>query len=95
LPSSGRILSPVRSSAAGAGRRLDAFARHLRLLPAVPGVRFLDSVAAIADEGAAMGHCAASYAESAVRGECYLFHVEHDGELATAEVAPDGRVVQV
>jgi len=41
-----------------------------------------------------MQNCAASYAERAVRGWCYLFHVVHDGEEATVEVDYAGRVVQ-
>lgn len=64
-------------------------------LPPIAGVTFLDSVGRIVDEGAVMGHCAADYAQDAVTGNCYLFHLEHDGEMATAEISPDGLVVQV
>jgi len=63
-------------------------------LPGVAGVEFLGTVARIAEEGAAMGNCVASYAESAVTGQCYLFHVEHGGEMATVEVALSGQVSQ-
>ena len=41
-----------------------------------------------------MNNCIASYAESAVAGRCYLFHVTHDGEEASVEIDPRGRVRQ-
>lgn len=63
-------------------------------LPDIPGVTFLDNVEAVCREGAAMGHCIASYAAFAVNGACYLFHVEHNGETATVEVDPAGPAVQ-
>lgn len=49
---------------------------------------FLDTVAAVRQEGVLMGHCVASYADRAVQGYCYLFHIEHCGEMATVEIAP-------
>jgi hypothetical protein len=64
-------------------------------LPGAEGVEFLGTVARVADEGAQMNHCAASYAKAAVAGRCYLLHVEHGGEHATAEVSPQGEVWQV
>jgi hypothetical protein len=64
------------------------------VLPAIPGVRFLDTVGAVCEEGAALGHCVATYATDAVRGHTYLFHVEHAGDQATVQMAPDGRIVQ-
>lgn len=63
-------------------------------LPVIPQVTFLATVAAVCAEGQAMQHCVATYAEPAVRGECYLFHVEHQGETATVEVHPDGDIGQ-
>ena len=36
-----------------------------------------------------MNNCIASYAESAVAGRCYLFHVTHDGEEASVEIDPE------
>jgi hypothetical protein len=63
-------------------------------LPATPGVSFLASVAAICTEAERMQHCVASYIESAVRGNCYLFHVHRNGEEATVEVGCEGRVRQ-
>ena len=62
--------------------------------PDTPAIRFLATVADVAAEGAAMGHCIASYAHSAVHGQCFLFHVEHEGEQASVQVGPDGQVVQ-
>ena len=41
-----------------------------------------------------MNNCVASYARSAVRGLCYLFHVDHAATEATIEVDRAGRVVQ-
>jgi len=63
-------------------------------LPEVPGIRFLDTVAAIRAEAAAMDHCIADYADGAVGGRCYLFSVTHRGTRASIEVSPEGRVVQ-
>jgi hypothetical protein len=63
-------------------------------LPAIPGVRFLDTVAAVVEEGQRMENCVGGYATGAVYGSCYLFHVEHDGEEATVEVCPTTRRVR-
>jgi PcfJ-like protein len=63
-------------------------------LPGIPGITFLGTVARIAEEGALMGNCVASYAERAADGDCYLFHADHDGEMATIEVTRDGTVAQ-
>lgn len=63
-------------------------------LPQPPEIRFLDTVGAVAEEGASMRHCIASYAHTAVEGESYLFHVEHGGETASVQVSRTGRVVQ-
>ena len=63
-------------------------------LPQKDGVRFLQTVGDICKEAEEMGHCIASYAKKAVRGECYLFHVEREGEGASVEVSPKGYVVQ-
>ena len=65
-----------------------------QVLPEIPGVTFLDSVGSVCQEGADMGHCVGTYAEAAVRGHCYLFHVERNGDSATIELAPNGQVVQ-
>jgi len=64
-------------------------------LPETPGVTFLDTVGAICQEGADMDHCAASYARRAVEGHHFLFHIEHDGDRATAQVGYQGGVVQI
>ena len=80
--------------------KLDALGRSAKTslppipLPDLPGVRFLDNVEAVAEEGVKMRHCAISYTDDAVNGFAYLFHVEHDGELATVEVGHDGKVRQ-
>jgi len=63
-------------------------------LPNIEGVEFLDTVGAIWQEGVRMGHCVAAYAPYAVNGNSFLFHVEHDGYMATVEVGDDGRVRQ-
>ena len=42
-----------------------------------------------------MKHCIATRAYDAVRGNAYLFHVEHKGQSASVEVSPySGNVVQ-
>lgn len=58
------------------------------------GVRFLSSVGDVVQEGTDMQHCIAKYAEKAVSGHSYLFHVEHQGERASVEVDWYGHVVQ-
>lgn len=63
-------------------------------LPRAEGVRFLTTVGDICREGVDMRHCIASYAARAVDGNCYLFHVEHNGEHSTVAVARDGRDVE-
>lgn len=63
-------------------------------LPENKDLRFLATVEDICAEGSVMQNCIASYAIRAVRGDCYLFHAEHNGEMASIEVSPSGRVVQ-
>lgn len=63
-------------------------------LPREEGIEFLAEVERICREGQFMGNCVGSYANLAVRGEAYLFHAEHKGEHATAQVSPQGRVIQ-
>jgi hypothetical protein len=63
-------------------------------LPAIEGVRFLDTVSEVCAEAERMGHCVASYIDLAVQGNCYLFHVTYKGEEATVEVGCEGKVRQ-
>ena len=63
-------------------------------LPQIEGVRFLATVGDVADEGNRLEHCIGTYAQRAVQGECYLFHVDHLGEEASVEVSPYGAVIQ-
>jgi hypothetical protein len=63
-------------------------------LPDIAGIRFLGSVGDLIEESRRMRHCIAVYAQRAVRGECYLFHVDRGGEQASVEVAADGSVRQ-
>lgn len=63
-------------------------------LPNNPSIKLLDTYQSVVEEGNTMGHCIASYAETAVRGGCYLFHVDYKGEPASVEVSPDGYVRQ-
>jgi hypothetical protein len=63
-------------------------------LPQLPGVRFLETVGDVLAEGEKMGHCIARYATRAVSGRCYLFHVECNGQNASVELDPSGRVRQ-
>ncbi len=61
-------------------------------LPVVPRITFLSTVAEIIEEGVRMQHCIAEEASGAVKGYCFLFHVEHRGEHASVEVLPNGEV---
>ena len=63
-------------------------------LPQVDGIRFLATVGDLCNESNTMQHCIGYYAERARDGECFLFHVEHEGEQASVEVSPCGFVVQ-
>lgn len=63
-------------------------------LPDVDGIEFLASVNRVRAEARRMDNCIASYARSAVAGECFLFHVRHRGEHASVEVDPRGNVRQ-
>ena len=63
-------------------------------LPEIDGVRFLATVQDVFDESMLMDHCVDAYSLNAVRGKYYLFHVEHEGEMATVSVTGAGRVSQ-
>lgn len=63
-------------------------------LPKIPGVEFLASVDRIYAEARMMDNCIASYASSAVSGDCYLFHVKYGGKHASIEIDPLGHVRQ-
>ena len=63
-------------------------------LPQVEGIRFLASVGDLCNESSMMQHCIRHYAKRASDGECYLFHVEHEGDQASVEVSPFGFVAQ-
>jgi len=63
-------------------------------LPEDNAITFLACADDIFKEGLLMHHCIASYATAAVRGQCYLFHVEYQNTLASVMVNPQGQVVQ-
>ena len=63
-------------------------------LPAQPGVHFLANVGEVLSEGKRMKHCIGGYAGRAVQGHCFLFHIDHEGECASVEIDPAGRVRQ-
>lgn len=64
-------------------------------LPEDANIKFLSTVGDVYEEGEKMGHCVASYANAAVQGNCYLFHIDFNGEMATAEVSKDGYISQI
>lgn len=64
-------------------------------LPTDKGIIFLKDVGEVVHEGEVQHHCIGSYAKHAVRNQCYLFHIEHNGETASAQVnAITGEVSQ-
>jgi len=63
-------------------------------LPEVEHIYFLNDYGMVVEEGEAMQHCIANYAEAAVKGRCYLFHVNYEDEMASVEVNPTGFVNQ-
>lgn len=63
-------------------------------LPVIPGIRFLSTVGAIVEEGQSMHHCIATYAQRAVSGQSFLFHVDHAGHQASVEVDRKGTIGQ-
>jgi hypothetical protein len=63
-------------------------------LPDVSGIRFLRTVEDVALEGQRMNHCVVTRARAALRGDCDLFHVEHQGEQATVELSKHGNVIE-
>ncbi len=63
-------------------------------LPTIPGITFLATVGAVVEEGRRMENCIASYAQAAVSGDCFLFHIDHEEEMASAQVNPHGEIFQ-
>jgi len=63
-------------------------------LPDSEHITFLNTYKAVTDEGMLMSHCIAQYAEGAVKGSSYLFHIDYEGEMASVEVVPEGYVSQ-
>jgi len=63
-------------------------------LPSNKNIKFLNSYKEIQEEGSKMGHCIGTYAIRAVKGSCYLFHVDYNRETASVEVGLNGYVVQ-
>lgn len=77
--------------------RFDVEARTA--LPPIPlpnnsAIRFLGTVQEAVLEGHEMGHCIATYADQAVAGACYLFHVEYQETSASVMVDGFGQVLQ-
>lgn len=63
-------------------------------LPEDNNIKFLSKYKDIIEEGDKMLHCVAGYADRALVGRCYLFHVDYENEMATVEVSPEGYVAQ-
>ena len=63
-------------------------------LPEDNNIKFLSTYKDIIEEGDKMLHCVAGYADRALVGRCYLFHVDYENEMATVEVSPEGYVAQ-
>ena len=52
-------------------------------LPKDEHIKFLDTYQSVLDEGDTMHHCIASYANKAINGNCYLFRVDYNGQMAS------------
>jgi hypothetical protein len=63
-------------------------------LPEDEGICFLETVGALVKEDCEMNNCISGYAQRAVGGSCYLFHIDHKGQRASVEVDSWGRVRQ-
>lgn len=63
-------------------------------LPPQPEIRLITTVDDIRQESIEVNHCVATYADEAISGQCYLFHVDYRGEQATIQLDPDGEIVQ-
>jgi len=63
-------------------------------LPKHAGIRFLGTAGEIVAEGQDMKHCVTMYAEQAVYGQSYFFHVQRNGEHATVQIGRQGQVIQ-
>lgn len=59
------------------------------------GVRHLRRAYELAMEGRSQSHCVASYTGRVARGESYIFALRAGTHRATAEVSPEGRVVDI
>lgn len=58
-------------------------------------IEFLDTVGRVHEESDMMHHCVRGYADAAVKGETFLFHIERGEHKATLELGGDYRVRQV
>jgi len=58
------------------------------------GCRLIRTVHECWEEGALMKHCVGIYAKGALRGKCFLFHVDYASKQATVEIDETGQVVQ-
>ena len=70
------------------------------VLPSIPlptsnCIEFLSTSDRILEEGQLMNHCVTSYINKALRGDCYLFHINYKNRVATAELNKEGYVVQI
>lgn len=59
-----------------------------------PHIKFLDSAQAIVDEARQMEHCIGEYIPQAMRGDCYLFHIEHIRAHASIMLDSYGRIAR-
>ena len=64
-------------------------------LPNNPHITFLDTYKSVVAEGDHMEHCVAGYANGAVSGQYYLFHIDYNDTEATAQVSLKGNIMQI
>ena len=64
-------------------------------LPINENIKFLSTAKEILEEGRLMRHCVASYIDRAISGQSFLFHIDFNGESATAEINKYGFIEQI
>ena len=89
-----RELGNRRHAATVAEKGVNTALSAPQTIPNLPGITLFTESDQLFAETELMSHCVKNYVRKAVEGRSYLFHVEYEGEHATAEVS-DGQLVQI